>query len=258
MSSVNLLTILILTALASPTPAPAATPTPDPCGKDGHTAVLSAINRPTVGFSPCAIKPHEFLGEFGVQPERGTSDFVQIGQGFMRFGEAPNVEVDVIGPAYQTQSAPVHASGFADSGVGMKWEFAHSQSSAFGMDVLLTAPTGAAAFTAGVPTQTVNVDYSTSFGKFGVASTIGALHTNAYSSLLPSVVVSNQWTDNAQWYAEAFAQTKTSANTGALLGFDGGVQYMIAPQLELDVEAGRTISDVARERYVGVGVGVRL
>ena len=254
----NLLTILILASLTSPSPAPSPTPAPDPCGKDGRTAVLSAINRPTVGFSPCAIKPHEFLGEFGVQPQRGTSDAVQIGQGFMRFGVFPNVEFDVIGPAYQTQSAPLHSSGFADSGIGMKWEFAHAQSTALGMDVLLTAPTGAAAFTAGVPTQTVNVDYSASFGKFGIASTFGVLRTNAYSSLLPSVVISNQWTDRAQWYAEAFAQTKSSASTGTLLGFDGGIQYMIAPQLELDAEVGRTISDAARERYVGVGVGVRL
>ncbi len=251
------LAAVLASAPASPSPAPS--PPADTCASaNGHTAVLSVINRPTVGFSPCAVKPDESLLEIGYQAGAGDIAQNQTGQGFLRFGVVPNIEVDLIGPAYAVQRVPMEAHGFFDFGAGMKWEFAHTSSSAFGMDVLLTVPSGAPAFSAGAATQTVNVNDSFSFGNFGVSTTFGVSHQNGYRTLFPSIAVTNQFNNRTQWYAEAFAQTKSSPDGKALVGLDGGLQYLMTPQLEFDVEGGRTISDTARTRYFGFGFGVRL
>ncbi|MFN2450007.1 MAG: transporter [Candidatus Baltobacteraceae bacterium] len=257
----NLGMTLILTALmaTAPQPSPSASPGADPCsGPGGHTAVLAALDRPTVGFSPCALKPGETLLEAGYQHSSGSAPFAQLGQGFLRFGVARNLEADAIGPSYVQQLAPPRASGFADPGAGLKWEFAHGASSAGALDVLLTVPAGSRAFTSGAPTQTVNVDYSASFGKFGFASTLGVVHAAGYDAVLPSVVASNQYNARTQLYLEAFGQSRTGVQTGGLFGFDGGAQYLLTPQLEVDAEFGHTASQSAGAPYVGFGFGVRL
>ncbi len=255
----NLGTVLIFAATLAAAPSPAPSPPPDPCGEGGHTSVLGAINRPTVGYSPCAVKPHEALLELGYQWSLGDVRQQQVPQGFLRFGSAHDFEWDIIGPAYLGQQTPAAAYGFADAGVGAKWEIAHDGASATGIDLLLTAPTGAAAFTAGKPTETINLDYSRSLSsRLGIAATAGVVHGNGYVAALPSMVLTDQFNSRSQIYGEAFAQTKTSAGGGALFGLDGGVQYVLMPRLELDMELGRTISDSARLHYYGIGVGVRL
>lgn len=249
--------LLAATVAAAPTPSPSPQAAhSDVCTAHGHTAVLNAVNRPTVGFSPCAIKRGEALLELGAQAGGGGSGQTHFGQGFLRFGLAPGIEIDAIGPDYILQRDPA-ARGFADSGLGMKWQVASDAQSAAGIDLLYTTPNGASALTAGHSTQTVNFDYARSFGNFGFATTLGALHAN-YDALLPSVVLSNQFNDRAQWYAEAFAQTHYAPGSGALMGLDGGLQILVTPDLEADAEIGRTISDTQRTRYVGAGLAIRL
>ena len=71
------------------------------------------------------------------------------------------------------------------------------------------------------------------------------------------MVVTDQYNSRTQLYGEAYAQTKTG-DGGSLFGLDGGVQYLLTPQLEIDVEAGRTVTDLSRNHYYGFGFGVRL
>jgi hypothetical protein len=75
--------------------------------------------------------------------------------------------------------------------------------------------------------------------------------------VLPSVVISDQWNPRAQAYIEAYGQTRTRPDGGAQFGVDVALQYLIAPQLEADVEAGQTANDVARSHYAGFGFGLR-
>jgi hypothetical protein len=106
--------------------------------------------------------------------------------------------------------------------------------------------------------QTFNVDYSRALGsRFGFGTTVGVLHTAGVTAALPSVVFSNQFNARTQLYAEAYGSTKLRASGGYLFGLDGGVQYLLSPQFEVDAEIGRTRTDLAVSHYEGFGFGVR-
>ncbi len=250
--------MLAAAAVTAPTPSP--TPAADSCATQGRTNLLAAINRPTVGYSACAVKPREALIELGFANQSGDAPAVQYPQGFLRLGIAQSVEVDLIGPAYQLgRDAGAPASGFFDSGVGAKWEIAHDERGALAVDALYTVPTGAAPLSAGKPTETLNADYARSLSAaIGIATTVGVERGFAGTTLLPSLVLTDQFSSRAQTYAEAFAQSKTRPDGGALFGLDAGLQYEPAPQIEVDVEAGRTITDRSRNHYYGFGLGWRL
>ena len=249
----NLGMILIFGAMLMAAPSPA--PSPDPCG-DVHTNVLAALDRPSIGYSPCAVKHGDTVVEAGYSnASSDTGLLATYPQGFLRYGAAQNLELDLI------------TGGRFDSGVGLKYEWWHDDSRAFATDVLYTAPTGNAAFTAGGPIATVNADYAMPLSsRFGFAATLGAQSSYAaaldgspgrFFSLLPSFVISDQWNPRAQAFVELYGQTRTRPDGGASLGADAAFQYMLAPQLEVDVEIGRTANDVTRSHYVGVGFGAR-
>lgn len=228
--------ILILAAAVSPSPAP--TPVADPCIIDGHTALLGALDRPTVGYSPCAVRQGEGVAEAGYQNQAGNPPLATYPQAFLRYGLGPALEADIIPPS---------RNGATDTGFGVKWEAAHDARDALGFDFLYTAPAA-----------TVNVDYSRSLSAlFGFGTTVGIERTNAYTSVVPSAVLTDQFNPRAQLYAEAFGQTKTRPGGGALFGLDGGLQYLVTPAIELDLELGQTATDRSRGHYIGAGFGVR-
>jgi hypothetical protein len=241
-----------IVAQASPSPSPA----PDACAADGHTSLLAALNRPTIGFSTCAVKRHDVLVELGYANQSGDAPQVTVPQGFLRFGLGENLEADVIGPALQFNRGG--RSGWLDSGAGMKWQYVSSSGNSAALDVLYTVPSGSAAFTSGRPVETLNFDYSRSLSnRFAIGTTMGFAQSHLFS-LLPSLVITDQYNDRAQVYAEAYGQIATRPGGAALFGLDGGVQYLLCPQLEVDVEAGRTITSLSRNHYYGFGLGVRL
>lgn len=249
----NLGMVLIFAAMLTVSPSPA--PSPDPCG-GSRSNLLAVLDRPSIGYSPCAAKPHETIVEAGYSNSAGDAGLLATyPQGFLRFGAAPNLELDVM------------ASGRFDSGIGAKYEWWHDASRAFATDFLYTAPTGSATLTAGAPIATLNADYSMPLSsRFGLAATLGAQSSYAaaldgtsarFFSMLPSVVISDQWNPRAQAFVEVFGQTRTRPDGGAALGADLAFQYLLAPQLELDVEIGRTANDLTRSHYAGIGFGAR-
>lgn len=228
--------ILILATAIAPSPSPG--PTADPCSVNGHTALLGVLNRPTIGFSACAVRRGEGVAEGGYQNQWGSPPLASYPQGFIRYGVARNFEADL---------APPSRGGAAHTGFGMKWEAAHDARSALGFDLLYTAPAA-----------TLNVDYGRALSSvFGFGTTIGVQRTTGYSALLPSAVVTNQFNSRTQLYAEAFGVTRTSVAGGGLFGVDYGVQYLVTPALELDLELGQTTNAGAHANYIGAGTGVR-
>lgn len=253
----NLGIILIFAAaLGSPAPGPTASPAPaDVCGTP-HSNLLAVMDRPSIGYSPCSVKPAETLAEFGYANAAGPAgDVPTYPQGFVRFGAVRNLEIDLMD------------NGHFDSGFGAKYEFWHDGSRALAMDFLYTMPTGSPASTVGAPVETVNVDYTLPLSSvLSVASTVGAQSSYAsaldgangrFMSLLPSVVLSDQWNPRAQAYVEAFAQTRIRPDGGRLFGMDAALQYLLTARVEADVEAGSTATDVAHAHFVGFGFGVR-
>ena len=269
--------LVLVLSVAAPSAGPSASPSPSPspsagpsdsCGTN-HTNILNAINRPTVGYSSCAVKPADLFYEIGyanaLTADQHTATYPQ---GFLRIGLVPNVEIDAIAPAFEVQRTGSQVvSGVLDSGFGAKYEYWHDSSTQAAIDFLYLAPTGIDQFSAHAPVETINFDAAHSLSPaVGVAATLGVQSDHAQSrsgswgrfvSYLPSFDVTDQVSDNLQFYGEVYWQTPLRPDGGSLLGLDGGVQYLIDPALEVDVEAGRTITDLQRAHYYGFGFGVR-
>src|SRR5581483_3613802 len=157
------------------------------------------------------------VAELGYANAAGTGGtLATYPQGFIRFGTTRSLELDAI------------AGGRFDSGFGAKYETWHDGEHALAFDFLYTLPTGSPAYTAGAATQTVNLDYAAPLaGNFTLSSTVGVQSGYAaaldgasgrFVSLLPSVAVTDQWSPRAQAFVEAFGQTRTRPDGGALFG----------------------------------------
>lgn len=228
---------------ADPTPAPS----PDPCADSGRTGMLATIDRPTVGFSACAVKRNDVLAEFGYANQTDAGGATPAyPQGLIRYGAAPNLELDVLGP-----------SGHFDSGAGLKYELRHDASGSEAIDFLYTAPNGAPGYSAGYAVETVNFDAGTSLGGTWSGGITLGYQMGAVSALLPSAVVVKQFTPSSQAYVEAFGATRTRPGGGWRIGYDAGLQYLLNDRLEVDAEAGTTASDQTHAHYLGFGFGVR-
>jgi hypothetical protein len=234
-------------AAAEPSPSPSPTPNADPCGTP-RTDLLAAIDRPTVGFSACAVKPNDVIAEFGYanQSSSGAGNADVYPQGFVRLGVAPNIEFDVIAP-----------TGHLDSGAGLKYELHHNAGGAEAIDFLYTAPNGAPAYSAGSATETLNFDAGTTLGGTWSGGLTVGYQMGTVSSVLPSVVVAKQFSSSMQIYVEAFGATRIRQDGGWRVAYDAGIQRLLNERVEIDVEAGHAVTDRDRSQFVGFGMGLR-
>jgi hypothetical protein len=261
-------------ALVQPSPSP--TPLPDPCGGPGR--LLATANRPTVGYSACAVRRDTAVFELGYQNEvRGTAQagavVSDVPQNFLRLGVATRFEVDVIGPNYESirSYAPKTAgntiAGVTDSGLGVKYELPPAGRWTLGVDALYTGPNGSPALTVGNATLTGNLDASyalspaTAVGTtIGVSSTgggIGAEHRQ-YGMTTPSFVLTTQIPNFYQFYAEYVLVSKVGPTQGARAFTDFGVQKLIGSRTEIDLEYGHAFSGIPSLRFDYIGSGMVL
>ncbi len=261
---------LIATALltaSSPSPAP----TPDPCG--GEARLLATLNRPTVGFSACAVAAHTVVFEEGYQREaEGSGETLeQYPQSFTRIGVAPRLELDVIGPAQNRTTTNANgAAGLQDNGIGLKYELAPESGCVFGFDGLYTTPNGSEAFTAGGYTATANADIACSLtNSFSIGTTQAFESASGspeagtfarYALWTPSIVATRQFPRDYQLYFEYVYQSKIAPNAGGRAFVDYGIQHLIGSHLEVDAELGHALTGNPAQtfNYVGAGIGVQI
>lgn len=269
---------LALSALAAAaTPAPSPTPQ-DPCGGAGR--LLATANRPTIGYSTCAVKRDTVVFELGYQnetegtPEKG-SVVSQVPQAFTRIGVANAFEVDVIGPNYESVRtyAPGQPGtvlhGVLDSGLGFKYELPPSGKWSVAFDGLYTGPNGSSFLTAGNASYTGNLDASysmstaTSIGTTIAVSSTGAFAGSEhfrYGVTTPSFVVTTQIPNSYQFYAEYVLNSKVSPHYGARAFTDFGVQKLLGTRTEVDVEYGHAFTGINALKfdYIGSGLVIQL
>lgn len=277
------LVVAAVTALPAPAPTASATPSlavasPDPCG--GSDRLLATADRPTIGFSTCAVAPGTAVFELGYQNQvNGTpasgSVQSQVPQNFLRFGVAPRFELDVIGPNYlRTRSSGDAGSGIvsgvADSGLGFKIELAPSGRWGVAFDGLYTGPNGSKALTAGNATTTLTLDAA-----YAITPTTGAGTTIAFSAgggyaangaharygvTEPSFVLTQQLPNRYQLYAEYVFVSKLAPDLGGRAFADAGVQKLLGDRTEVDVEYGHAFTAVPalRFNYIGAGLVIQL
>lgn len=283
MSSRRIAVLLIFFSFASRAagaqePAPSPSPSADPCGGPGR--LLATANRPTIGFSTCAVKRDTAVFELGYQntvygtPAHGSVQS-QVPQNFLRIGVANRFEVDVIGPNYESVRTYAPGaiggvqSGVTDSGLGFKYELPPAGRWTIAFDGLYTGPNGSAFLTAGNATLTGNLDASfalssaTSLGTtIALSSTGGYAGTQhaRYGVTSPSFVLTTQIPHYYQFYAEYVFVSRVSPQDGGRAFTDFGVQKLLGTRTEIDVEYGHAFTGIPalRFNYIGSGVVVQL
>ena len=258
---------------ASPSPSATTGPPNDPCGGLGR--LLATLNRPTIGYSACAIPPGAIVLEEGYQNtvQRGPAAAVQVAfpQGFERFGVTNRFELDAIGPNDNlVRAGGVVSHGFNDLGLGFKYELPPKGRFIYGVDGLFTAASGASGFTGGGPSETLDVDIAYAASpSVGVGTTLAASSSSGaaanrsfarYGFALPSLVLTAQIPHEYQFYAEVVAQTKLAPGQGGRVFTDFGLQKLLGEYLEVDAEYGADFTPVfgSQFHYFGIGTGIRV
>lgn len=267
---------IVALALVSPGPAYAADrqeTIEDPCA--GRSALLAVIDRPTVADSACVVKPGRVLLEAGYarQTLRGpdAGRLTTLPQAELRLGLPHRLELRLFPPGYnrQTSSLPgtPAVTGYSDTGLGLKYQIGYNERWIWSADTLISLPTGNHAFSNDGTGVTLNgiVGYSLA-PRVGLAAMVGVSsltgedaqgRTRRYTTVNPNFVVSYQFTEALQVYVEGFGTTHTGPRQGSGYGADGGLQYLVTPRFEIDIEYGTRVSGgLGFSHYVGAGFGV--
>ncbi len=254
-----LATVLAATIGAASAPKPASL-----C--DG--GLLAILNRPTIGYSTCAVAKHRYVGEFGIQNTvDAAGSNVSLGQGFLRYGLGHGFEADINGPNIISGSA-VPAAGLQDLGLGLKWQFLDRATLGGAFDLIQNFPTARSGVTLGAPSTTLNLDLATALGiRSGLGLTLSAIDSSGadssgrrqrYIALQPSMALTYLLTPRIQAYLEGVALSRTAPDAPGAFSVDGGFQFAATPSLELDIEAARTTGGGLPSHYFGLGFGIAI
>lgn len=246
----------------------------DPCA--GPSALLALLDRPTIADSACSVKPGRTVLEVGYDNQithtPNDQRLVDYPQAEWRYGLPGGWEAKLFWPNYNRLSplsVPGGTSkGLSDMGVGVKKEFGYFGNWVFAADTRIDFPTGALAFTNGGTQITLNgiASYNVT-PQFGLAGQLGVARlserdpsgrTEYYYALEPILVASYAFFGRLQLYGEVYGTTNAGPQTsGSAYWFDGGLQYLITPQFEVDIEEGTALSGPqgTSAHYFGFGFG---
>jgi len=250
------------------------TEVPDPCS--GSSALLAILDRPTVTTSPCAVPRGQFMLEMGFQrskprdPVGGTID--NYPQAEVRIGLPGRNEFTLIPPSYNRQrtsdSAAEAVSGYSALTLGLKHELGYTRQWLGAVQALFTLPSGSSAYGSqdlGVAFNGI-VAYALS-EQVGLTLQVGISSQTdpelagggRFTGLVSNLVVTWQPKERLQFYGEIYGQSSTGPGKGAGYNADGGIQYLITPYWEVDLEGGvRLVGDLGGFSHnFGMGMGFR-
>jgi len=251
--------------IAPPSPVPSSPS--DPCG-----SILSIVNRPTVTTGVCTVR----TGHFDVETGYANTTTSGIGGGgsanypqpLIRIGtENPHFDVELGPPSYETTSVGVPTvSGTSDVSVGAKYEAGYSSNADWGVNGLITFPTGSTAFSAGDPqfTGSLNGAYTVN----PIVGIAGSLSFNALSGLnssgvpqsyfafIPSLEVSASLPGPSEFFGEYAYFSQAGVGLGGKSLIDFGYIRDLGGHLQFDVEYGfsPTVLNGQTQHYIGAGL----
>lgn len=268
---------LALAALAwSHTALTHAAPAQSPCS--GPSGLLGLLDRPTVGDSSCVVPVGMTVLEAGAAfgdlygGSGGVIDTAPYLE--LRWGLPGNSELVWLPPNFQYQRSdaarglpPRTTRGFGPTTLGIKHEIGYNTHWQWTAEALATLPSGDSRFGSHGIGGAVNgvISYSSN-GPFGASLMLGvtsqteptAAGGQRYQSINPDLVATWQSTQKLQFYAEIYGQSHEGYRQGWGSDADGGVQYLLNPDFEVDLEAGVRIQGNLGgfSRYVGAGLGL--
>ncbi len=251
-----------------------AAPASNPCA--GPSALLAILDRPTVGDSACVIPNRKTVVEAGIEGGKLSAPggrFSTLPNAELRFGLPGQTEFVWLPPNFQHQhsnagpGAPAATdSGFGSTIVGLKHELGYNNHWQWTVEGLATLPSGSAFYGSHGLGGAFNgiVSYN-SGGPLGVSLMLGVSSQTAptaaggarYDSVNPDMVVT--WLSNPrlQFYGEVYGQSHAGYGHGAGSDADGGVQYLLNRDWEVDLEEGVQLRGNLGgfTHYTGIGLG---
>ena len=247
----------------------------NPCA--GPSLLLSTLDRPTVGDSSCVVPEDHAVLEAGIQ--RGVlfgapgGTFVAAPSAELRFGLPDQNELVWLPPnlQYERNDAasgnPTNTThGFGATTLGLKHEIGYSAHWQETIEDLITAPSGSPLYGShGFGDALSGIVSYSSGGAFGLSLMLGVSSQTVptaaggarFNSINPDVVVT--WLSNPrlQFYGEVYGQSHTAYGQGSGFDADGGVQYLLDRQWEVDLEEGVRLQGTLGgfAHYTGVGLG---
>ncbi|MFI4956605.1 MAG: transporter [Gammaproteobacteria bacterium] len=240
----------------------------DPCA-----SLLAVLNRPTVADSVCVVKPWKFIAEMGVQYENTypkEGHLMNLPEAQLRFGLPGSNELTLLPPTFLDVfgSDGAAQSGYTATVLGWKHQFPNVAKFSYSAESIFTLPSGSDAVGSDGLGFAANGIINYSFTDiFSVAMMLGytteTTSTNSggdrYSSVNPDVVFTAQTSQDLQFYAEFYGQSKTAPDGSFGFNADAGVQYLVGKNIEVDLEYGQRLSGQLGgfAQYIGTGAGLR-
>ncbi len=248
---------------------------PDPCS--GPSALFAILDRPTVSDSACAVPLGHFVLEMGFQRARlrnsDSSTADNYPQAAVRIGLPDRNEFVLLPSNYNRQRIrgisgvpDQELDGYSAVTLGVKHELGYTRSWLGASEVLLTLPTGGSVFGSrglgvainGIVSYTLSEQVEISI-QLGLSSQTAPKISGGerFTSLISNLVATWQPVPRLQIYGEIYGQSKTGPGQGIGYNFDGGIQCLVTPSWEIDLEGGvRLIGDLGGfNRYFGAGMG---
>ena len=241
----------------------------DPCG--GDKALLAILDRPTVGDSACVVPDRNMVlelgGKWGKNFNGGRS--LSLPDAEFRVGIPGDNELVFLPPDYTHQAGPgMRISGFGPAVVGIKHELGYTGKWLAAVESLVTLPSGSDVHgSAGIGTAFNGIISYSPTTNTGLSMMLGVSsqtlsHRDAggrFTSVNPDFVATWAPADRWQLYAEVYGQSRTSPSLGMGWNADGGVQYLVTPNVEVDLSVGFSLAGKLGEfrNYVSLGMGFK-
>lgn len=231
----------------------------------GSLALLSIVDRPTVGDSACVVPFKKAILELGFQYQKVSHAGYQqnFPEAEFRLGLPANTEFVVLSNYIHQNFSP--RAGYAASVVGVKHQLGTSKEIQSAVEGLFTLPSGGKVFGSnslgGAFNGIVSYNISSQFNltcMFGVSSQTTSSNAGGqrFTSVNPDLVFTWSPKDTLDVYGEVYGQSKTGPGKGSGFNFDGGMIYLIRQNMTVDLEYGQRMSGVLDgfDRYVGTGL----
>ncbi len=244
----------------------------NPCA--GPSGLLGLLDRPTIADSSCVVPDGKEVLEAGITAGNlpgvpgGVVDTLPNLE--LRFGLPDQSEFVWLPPNYQYLSVngvPQTLSGFGVTTIGLKHVLSTTQHWQWTAEALATLPSGDAEFGSNGVGGAANaiVSYSSN-GPLGVSFQMGVSSQTEptlaggqrYTSFNPDLVVTWLWNSRLQFYGEIYGQSSSGYDQGWGTDADGGIQYLINRNFEVDLEEGVSVQGNLGgfSNYTGAGLGV--
>jgi hypothetical protein len=258
---------------ASPVPVQSVTPAPPAGASDPCVTILAIVNRPTIGTGVCPVQPDHVMIEDGytntVTSGPNGAATASYPQTLIRAGTVvPHLEISVTPPSAFRSSG---ATGYSDVTFGAKYELGYSAKWVYGVNAVVSEPTGSSAYTAGGSSYTGNFNWGyTLNSEFALSGTLGFDAFAAgfgptgslqhYSAFIPTLEATAALPASTQAFAEAAYFSKAGYAQPSRWYYDFGLQKVLSKKVLVDVEYGFSPTSILgqTQQYVGGGVSFYL